>query len=136
LLDKPYLGVDTGAKSRFRGSIYVSYGGDFTEGGYTIHVVVSSDGGRTWSSPARVSRVASFDTDDVILGSIPVVASDGTAYVFYTDGNERTGPSSIRFVKSTNGGNAGTGDAVYIVWGDERNQNNVEIYAVRGDLLP
>lgn len=104
LPDKPYLAVDAGAKSKFRGTLYLSYGGDFSQLGYKINVVVSRDGGQRWSPPVTVSRVASIYTDDYIIGSLPLVAPDGTAYVFYADGNGRTGPMSIKFVKSTDGG--------------------------------
>ena len=110
IVDKPYLAVDAGPRSRYAGNLYMSYtdGIDF---GYEIKVVVSRDGGRTWSAPALLSRLASFDSPDIIEGSLPVVGPDGTVYIFWADGNAFTGPMSIDFVKSTDGGRRWTSPA-------------------------
>ena len=102
--DKPYIGVDANPKSRYRGILYVAYvySGDCS---YQIMVSRSNDGGATWSVPVRVSDQANFLTsDDVIEGPIPVVAPDGTAYVFFENTHGRVGPSDVKFVKSKDGG--------------------------------
>jgi BNR repeat-like domain len=102
--DKPYLGVDANPKSRYRDTIYVAYVAN-DDCAYQIMVSASHDRGATWSIPVRVSRQASFfDSDDVIEGPIPVVAPDGTAYVFYEYSYGRVGPSDVKFVKSKDGG--------------------------------
>jgi len=104
LLDKPYIAVDAFQLSKFKGNIYLSYGGDFSNLSYRIDVVVSSDGGLTWSTPVVVSDEASLATSEVIIGSLPVVAPDGAVYVFYVDGFDPVGPSRIMFAKSKDGG--------------------------------
>lgn len=43
-LDKPYLAVDTQPRSKFEGTVYVSFSGG-------VRMVISRDGGLTWSSP-------------------------------------------------------------------------------------
>ncbi len=108
--DKEYIAVDSRDASPFKGNIYVSWTdflnpndpAAFDNG--QIKLVVSQDGGSTWSSPVAVSPDALFPR--AISGSLPVVAPDGTVYVFYADFISRTeaGPLSIKFSKSTDGG--------------------------------
>ena len=102
--DKPYAAIDTFPRSKFKGRIYVSYGGDFSNGTYRIQVVVSSDGGRTWTTPVIVSDEASLLSNRVILGSVPLVAPDGTVYIFWVDGFDPVGPSRIAYTRSKDGG--------------------------------
>ncbi len=106
--DKEFIGVDTWASSPFKDTIYVSWT-DFlnpldplARDNGQIKVVVSHDRGTSWSTPLAITRSAQFP--DAISGSLPVVAPDGTAYVFYADFVSRTGPLSIRFSKSADGG--------------------------------
>lgn len=103
-LDKPYLAADAQPKSRFRGTVYVSYTNFVLQVGIPtgIFVVVSRDGGGAWSAPIFLDGPAPDGAFP--QGSVPVVAPDGTAYVFwarYVDGSE---PMSIRFSKSRDGG--------------------------------
>jgi len=108
--DKPYLAADNQPRSRFRGRVYLGWTLlKFVTGGqgrdsfeYRIVAQTSSDGGSTWSAPAQISRT-SIDPE-VSQGSLPVVAPDGSAYIFYADSNRRTGVMSIRYSKSTDGG--------------------------------
>lgn len=106
--DKEFIAVDNRAGSPFKGTIYVSWT-DFLNpqdphalDNGQIKVVVSRDGGSSWSGPAAISHSAQFP--EAISGSLPVVAPDGTSYIFYADFTSRTGPLSIRYSKSTNGG--------------------------------
>ncbi len=99
--DKPYLGVDTGAASPFKGTIYLGY--TAIEQNTFIAVQVSHDGGTTWSPRIVLSR-RSADLQELLFDALPVVAPDGTAYVFYMDGKIQGGRTSIEFVKSTDGG--------------------------------
>jgi len=101
-VDKPLLAADVGVSSPFRGTLYLSYsvlGATDTR----IVVVVSRDGGVTWTGPATVSRVAPFPSDEV-QGSLPLVASDGTVYVLYADYRLNTGPLAIKIIASKDGG--------------------------------
>jgi hypothetical protein len=96
-LDKPYIAVDARPGSPFRGYLYAGYL-DFSTGG--ISVVTSRDEGATWSAPVAI-RVGLFTVD----GALPVVAPDGTVYVFYFAARTDVfGDMSIMFSKSTDGG--------------------------------
>jgi hypothetical protein len=106
--DKEYIAVDNHPGSPFLDTIYVSWT-DFLNpqdphalDNGQIKIVVSRDGGTTWSSPIAISHSAQFP--EAISGSLPVVAPDGTAYVFYADFVTGTGPLSIKYSKSTDGG--------------------------------
>ncbi len=106
--DKEYIAVDARAGSAFKGNIYLTWT-DFLNpldpkalDNGQIKVVVSRDGGSTWSTPQAISQSAQFP--EAISGSQPVVAPDGTVFVFYADFIAGTGPLRIRFAKSTNGG--------------------------------
>lgn len=106
-LDKPYIAVDAQPKSRFRGNVYVSYT-EFRNDlvNFTTHLqikaAVSQDGGLTWSNPVPVSPAVLLDEE--VQDSLPVVAPDGTVYVFYIQFTSGKEPMSVRFSKSTNGG--------------------------------
>jgi len=101
--DKDYIGVDAWAGSPFRGNIYLGWT-DFSLAGVQIQVAVSHDKGQTWSKPIGVSQVVSTSTEG-LFGALPVTAPDGTVYVFYADMVFNTGPTSISYSKSTDGGN-------------------------------
>lgn len=106
--DKEYIAVDARPGSPFQGTVYVSWT-DFLNpqaphalDNGQIKVVVSRDGGTIWSSPTAISHSAQFP--EAISGSVPVIAPDGTAYIFYADFVSNTGPLSIRYSKSLDGG--------------------------------
>ena len=106
--DKEYIAVDAGTNSPFKGNIYVTWT-DFLNpqsrsalDNGQIKVVVSRDGGSTWSAPFAISQDAL--APEAISGSNPVVAPDGTVFVFYADFIQGTGPLGIRFSKSIDGG--------------------------------
>jgi hypothetical protein len=99
--DKPYIGADNQPASPFRGSLYVSWT-DFGSK-QTIKAVFSRDGGLTWSAPAAVSHPTKVNQN--ITGSLPVVAPDGTVYVFWMLAvTSSSNDLSILFSKSQNGG--------------------------------
>ncbi len=96
---KEYIAVDSNPNSPLRGSIYVSYT-DFQGDSSQIKTVASKDGGLTWSNPKEVSRVALPPNE--VQGSLPVVAPDGSVFIFYADIG--SGSMAIAFSKSTDGG--------------------------------
>jgi hypothetical protein len=91
-------GLPNAAIDPATGELYVAYeGSDFTAGRYDqIQLVHSTDGGRTWSAPARVNQ------DPQVLAFTPSIAVDkaGTVDVTYYDlrdvqpGNTATLPTS------------------------------------------
>src|SRR5439155_1817344 len=105
--DKEFIGVDNSG-GPFDGTIYVSWT-DFLNpqnkkalDNGQIKVVVSHDGGATWSAPIAISESAQFP--EAISGSLPLVGPDGAAYIFYADFISNTGPLSIKYSMSTDGG--------------------------------
>lgn len=91
--DKEYLTVDS-TGSPYDGNVYVSW--TRFASGTPIYFSRSTDGGATFSAPFRISD-SDYDSNQ---GSIPVVGPDGVLYVAWFNYY----PSSIRMVKSTNGG--------------------------------
>ncbi len=102
LPDKDYIAVDAQPNSPFNGTIYVSYT-DFPTTDIFIEVNVSRDGGQTWSSPVSLDTVNGLNPES-LFGSLPVVAPDGTVYIFYMKFKLATQSGSVRFSKSTDGG--------------------------------
>ena len=102
LPDKDYIAVDSQPKSPFKGTISVSYT-DFPTSDIFIKVTASRDGGQTWSSPASLDTVNGRNPES-FFGSLPVVAPDGTVYVFYMQFKFSTGVASLRYSRSTDGG--------------------------------
>jgi hypothetical protein len=94
VLDKDWLVCDNGAASPFRGRCYAEY----TDDAKNITVSqFSNDGGVTWSPPVR--------STSILVGTQPVVRSDGTLVVVAGDyNNEDALGGSIVAVRSTDGG--------------------------------
>lgn len=89
--DKNWIACDNGAASPFRGSCYVAY----TDVRFRrMALVVSRDGGLTWSSPVTID--ASFGA--AIVGALPLVQPDGALTVVYIGGDD------IVASRSTDGG--------------------------------
>jgi hypothetical protein len=99
-LDKPYMAVDGGPDSPFRGNLYLSYTNFGSPAG--ILVVVSRDGGGAWSAPLLLDGPSGIQ--NTLQWSVPVVAPDGTVYVFWAKYPAYKPPMSIRFTRSTDGG--------------------------------
>jgi len=67
-------------------------------------VVISRDGGATWSASLVITPAPKHENPTERLGAFPVVAPDGTAFMFYAEFPDFTGPLRIRFSKSSDGG--------------------------------
>ncbi len=108
-VDKPFVGVDTGGRSRFRGTIYLAYTESVFDGVslfQQVKVTSSQNGGSAWSTPVVLATGAPYPANPIngLLDALPVVAPDGTAYVFYTDWFLGASSGSIKFSKSRDGG--------------------------------
>ena len=105
LNDKEWIAADSHATSPFRDRVYVTwtrYIFGTGKGNYVqspIFFASSSDGGATFTAPANISSNVLFDQ-----GSRPVVAPDGTLYVFFEGSTRFAQLSSQYLVKSTDGG--------------------------------
>jgi hypothetical protein len=105
LNDKEWIAADANPGSPFRDRVYVTftrYIFSAKTGRYVqspIFEAHSSDGGRTFSSPQLIGAPAIYSQ-----GSRPVVASDGTVYVFFEGSTRLATLSSTYMVKSTDGG--------------------------------
>ncbi|MDQ6737913.1 MAG: hypothetical protein M3Z30_09465, partial [Gemmatimonadota bacterium] len=96
--DKPYIIADN-THSSFAGNLYIGWT-EFTLDKSVILFARSTDGGATWSAPARISTKAGLPRDDNgdVEGFTGAVGADGTLYVAWSDGN------SIVFTSSRDGG--------------------------------
>jgi hypothetical protein len=87
LEDMPRIWSDSGARSPYRGHLYMAW----IEWQLTQSIILytrSTDGGRTWARPARISTRAGLPRDDngAVVGPIGTVAPDGTQYVVWNEG--------------------------------------------------
>ena len=105
LNDKEWIAVDSHSGSPFQDRIYVTWTRfifSAQTGRYVqspIWFVYSTDGGTTFSAPTNISANAHYSQ-----GSRPVVAPDGTLYVFW-DGSTHVATTNSTYVaKSTDGG--------------------------------
>jgi hypothetical protein len=103
--DKEWIAADANPDSKFRDRVYVTWTRFLfspSTGAYVqspIFFASSSDGGQTFTSPASISRNVLYDQ-----GSRPVVAPDGSLYVFFEGSTRLATASSTYVVKSTDGG--------------------------------
>ncbi|WP_239492845.1 sialidase family protein [Luteitalea sp. TBR-22] len=111
--DKPWPGVDRGARSPRRGSVYVAWT-RFDEYNTTradcrseIHFSRSTDGGRSFAVPLRISdrQGTCLDDDDTVEGAVPAAGPDGEVYVAWS------GPAGLVIDRSDDGG---------VTFGEER----------------
>ncbi|MFB3915104.1 MAG: sialidase family protein [Terriglobales bacterium] len=96
--DKPYILADN-SHGRYAGNLYVGW----TEFSLTKSIILfsrSTDGGLTWSHPAKISSHDGLPRDDngSVEGFTGTVTPDGTLYVVWADGND------IAFTYSHDGG--------------------------------
>jgi len=105
LNDKEWIAVDSNTGSPFRDRVYVTFT-RFTfnpQNGAFVHSPIqfaaSSDGGKTFTTPKSI-------VDNVLYGSgsRPVVAPDGTLYVFWKGTTRKAALDGTWMVKSTDGG--------------------------------
>jgi hypothetical protein len=123
--DKEWITVDNYPSSRFYGRIYVTASRfeNTSHGNYgesPIWLSYSDDGGRSWSRPEEISgahpsctyQETGGGTDcDEDQHSVPEVASNGTLYVHFLNGQNESAwevpfdfDSQLMVVKSTDGG--------------------------------
>ncbi|HEV2616592.1 MAG TPA: sialidase family protein [Candidatus Acidoferrales bacterium] len=97
--DKPYIVADTNPKSPYAGNLYVGWT-QFTISKSVILFSRSTDGGATWSAPVEISSHEGLPRDDngAVEGFSGAVASDGTLYAVWADGD------NIVFTCSKDGG--------------------------------
>ena len=104
--DKPGMVVDTAAGSRNRGNLYVAwtrfdvYGSRNPEHRSQIYFSRSTDGGKSFSMPIRISDTGGdcIDSDNTVEGAVPAVGPNGEVYVVWA------GPLGLVFDKSLDGG--------------------------------
>ncbi len=87
LADMPRIWADANPKSPYRGNLYYAW----IEWGLENSIVLysrSTDGGKHWSKPMRISTVPGLPRDDngSVVGIIGTVAPDGTQYVVWNQG--------------------------------------------------
>ena len=87
LEDMPRIWADTNAKSPHHGNLYIAW----IEWQIDKSIVLfsrSTDGGKTWATPWRISTRAGYPRDDngAVVGIIGTVAPDGTQYVVWNEG--------------------------------------------------
>ena len=97
--DMPRVFADTQPKSRFRGNVYVGWI-EWQLEQSLILFARSTDGGKSFSQPIRISTHAGLPRDDNggLVGFVGVVGADGTIYATWNDGN------TITFTESHDGG--------------------------------
>ena len=104
--DKPGLVVDNASASRFSGNVYIAwtrfdvYGSNNPEHKSQIYFSRSTDKGRTFSMPIRISDVGGdcVDSDNTVEGAVPAVGPKGEVYIVWA------GPLGLVFDKSSDGG--------------------------------
>jgi hypothetical protein len=86
--DQPRVFADTGSKSPYAGYLYAGW----IEWQLDKSIIVfsrSTDDGKTWSPPVRISTHAGLPRDDngSVGGFVQAIAPDGTIYAIWHDGN-------------------------------------------------
>ena len=105
LNDKEWIAVDSHTSSAHRDNVYVTWTRFIfnpSNGRYVQSPILfarSTNGGASFSSPAAISANVLYGS-----GSRPVVAPDGTLYVFWNGSTRLQSLNSTWVVKSTDGG--------------------------------
>ena len=104
--DKPGIVVDNAAESKYKGNVYLAwtrfdvYGSSDPDCHSQIFFTRSTDGGKTFSMPFRISDSPGDcrDSDNTVEGAVPAVGPNGEVYVIWA------GPLGLIFKKSLDGG--------------------------------
>lgn len=104
--DKPGMVVDNAPASRSKGNVYLAwtrfdvYGSSDPEHRSQIFFTRSTDQGRTFSMPFRISDTGGdcVDSDNTVEGAVPAVGPNGEVYVVWA------GPLGLVLDKSLDGG--------------------------------
>jgi hypothetical protein len=104
--DKPGIVTDNAAGSAYKGNVYLAwtrfdvYGSHDPECHTQIYFSRSTDGGKTFSMPFRISDAGGdcIDSDNTVEGAVPAVGPKGEVYVVWA------GPLGLVFDKSLDGG--------------------------------
>jgi hypothetical protein len=105
LNDKEWIAVDSNTSSPFNDRVYVTWTRFLFSAGTGAYVqspiffAYSTDGGATFSTPKSISGNVLYDQ-----GSRPVVAPDGTLYVFWNGSTRLASLNSTYMAKSSDGG--------------------------------
>jgi len=85
--DKNWIACDNGTSSPFRGTCYIAYSAVTAR---RLALLVSHDGGATWSQPETIDASSSNS-----IGAIPLVQSDGAVTVVYAGGGNMVASRSM-----------------------------------------
>jgi len=104
--DKPGIVVDNAPQSKYKGNVYLAwtrfdvYGSSDPDCHSHIYFTRSTDGGKSFAMPARISEGAGDcrDSDNTVEGAVPAVGPNGDVYLVWA------GPLGLVFKKSTDGG--------------------------------
>ena len=104
--DKAGIVVDNAAESKYKGYVYLAwtrfdiYGSSDPDCHSHIYFTRSTDGGKTFAMPFRISDSAGDcrDSDNTVEGAVPAVGPNGDVYVIWA------GPLGLVFKKSVDGG--------------------------------
>ncbi|HEX8890277.1 MAG TPA: sialidase family protein [Pyrinomonadaceae bacterium] len=104
--DKPGIVTDNAPASPFKGNVYLAwtrfdvYGSHDPECHTQIYFSRSTDGGKTFSMPFRISDTGGdcIDSDNTVEGAVPAIGPKGEVYVVWA------GPLGLVFDKSLDGG--------------------------------
>lgn len=104
--DKPGIVTDNAPASPFKGNVYLAwtrfdvYGSHDPECHTQIYFSRSTDGGKTFSMPFRISDTGGdcIDSDNTVEGTVPAVGPKGEVYIVWA------GPLGLVFDKSLDGG--------------------------------
>lgn len=104
--DKPWIRADMGRESPHRGNIYVAwtkfdvYGSDKPEHKSNIYISRSTDAGKSYAVPLKISDIPgdARDKSDTVMGACPAAGPKGEVYVAWAGGKH------LHFAKSTDGG--------------------------------
>src|SRR5256884_3696443 len=104
--DKPGIVVDNAPQSKHKGNVYLAwtrfdiYGSSDPDCHSHIYFTRSTDGGKSFAMPVRISEGAGDcrDSDNTVEGAVPAVGPNGDVYIVWA------GPLGLVFKKSADGG--------------------------------